>query len=139
MNESRLDDHIRPATHQINFMATSICPFCGAGIDTTPDDADTARWYRKHHPDLAVGSIIPEPCHDCGKPYEIGDKVRRRQNSDEQLFLVKALLERPNQPPLIEIVAEDGSSTFTIVAQLEHIERTGYIVTPDTVLRRDYF
>ncbi len=114
-------------------MVTSICPFCGDGMDGTPNDTDTARWYSKYHPDLAVHSTIPEPCYDCRTPYQIGEKVRLRGKSHDQIYRVKMLLERPNQPPLFEIVANNGLSTHVILAQLEHVERPGRAITPTTV------
>ena len=102
-------------------------------MDGTPNDTDTARWYSKYHPDLAVHSTIPEPCYDCRTPYQIGEKVRLRGKSHDQIYRVKMLLERPNQPPLFEIVANNGLSTHVILAQLEHVERPGRAITPTTV------
>ncbi len=114
-------------------MVTAICPFCGDGMDGTPNDPDTARWYRKYHPDLAVHSPIPEPCYDCGTPYQIGEKVRLRGEAHDQVYRVKFLLERPNQLPLYEIVADNGLINHATLAQLEHVERPGRAVTPTTV------
>jgi hypothetical protein len=99
-------------------MVFSVCPFCGEEMQGLPNMVDLAAWYARYHPDLPVGSVIPDICFDCAHEYAIGDCVVARNREDSTIYEISSLIRRENQPPLLTVNASDGRSRHFAVTQI---------------------
>ena len=89
-------------------MTTTICNCCGEVIHGSPDPSSIEEWYRTHHPDLPIGSVVPGLCFDCSQTYEIGSMVVSRDPNDEMVYTVQRVIPYKEFPPLLEVIATDS-------------------------------
>jgi hypothetical protein len=99
-------------------MTLSICPLCGEALHGLPNMKDARAWYAEHHPDLTVGSVIPDVCSDCSHQYAEGERLVHRDRIDATIYSVSSLLCRQDQPPLINATSPDGHVRYFAVTQV---------------------
>ncbi|MCC9607707.1 hypothetical protein LOC69_17640 [Blastopirellula sp. JC733] len=83
-----------------------------------PNMADEAAWYAKHHPDLEVGSVIPEIRFNCRHEYSIGDSIVCRDRNNSTIYTISSLIQRENQPPLLTATSPEGRTLHFAVTQV---------------------
>ena len=119
-------------------MVAIICPYCGAGMDGTPDTDDIAQWYATNHPHLPVHSIVPQTCSDCARSYSVDDTVVLASDPTAITHIVIGLIASPNQPDLVTVRHPDGPERTYAKSQIRPHENNG-VASPTPGKRDGYF
>lgn len=104
-----------------------------------PNIDDSSEWFAKHHPDLPVGSVIPDICSDCSHTYYEGELVVSRDRNDTMVYTVKSLLCRQHQPPLILVTTPKGHDRHFAVTQIRPYNVQGTTFDVDGIPEPGYF